>query len=193
MESDKENPKELADGNIQSAVKERGDHLPDKSIMLKKNGEPDDGADEKLVTEDGTLKTNKDASEVKFISVDSQNGDAKIDIENMKIAFAGMGKEELMKFANDPFWVRLRWFLFIFFWLLWAAMLAGAIAIIVMAPKCAAPAPLKWWEQSPLYQVFVPTFKDGGETQDGTGDLKGKLPVLVLITIVTNFTLGDYI
>lgn len=175
MEGIKENPKELADGGIQLTEKESGDHLPDKSRALKENGEPDDGADEKLVREDGALKTSKDASEVKFISVDSQNGDAKIDIENMKIAFAGMGKEELMKFANDPFWVRLRWFLFIFFWLLWAAMLAGAIAIIIMAPKCAAPAPLKWWEQSPLYQVFLPAFKDGGEIQDGTGDLKGKL------------------
>lgn len=174
MASDKESPMELADGNIQFA---RGscDHLPDKSRMVKENGEPDDGADEKLVTEDIALKTNKDASEVKFISVDSQNGDAKIDIENMKIAFAGMGKEELMKFANDPFWVRLRWFLFISFWLLWVAMLAGAITIIVMAPKCAAPAPLKWWEQSPLYQVFVPAFKDGEESRDGTGDLEGKV------------------
>jgi len=163
---------ELADGNIQLA---RGscDHMPDKSKMLKERGEPDDGADEKLVTEGSALKTNKDASEVKFISVDSQNGDAKIDIENMKIAFAGMGKEELMKFANDPFWVRLRLFLFISFWLLWVAMLAGAVTIIVMAPKCAAPAPLKWWEQSPLYQVFVPAFKDGEESRDGTGDLEG--------------------
>jgi hypothetical protein len=175
VEGDKENPKELADSSIQLTEKESGDHLPENSGVLKENGEPDDGADEKLVTEDGALKTSKDASEVKFISLDSQNGDAKIDIEYMKIAFDGMGKEELMKFANDPFWVRLRWFLFIFFWLLWAAMLAGAIAIIVMAPKCAAPAPLKWWEQSPLYQVFLPAFKDGGETQDGTGDLKGKL------------------
>ncbi|XP_069688712.1 probable maltase [Periplaneta americana] len=173
MEGDKENSKDMADGNIQLVEKQSGDHLPENSTMLKENGEPDDGAEEKLVAEDGALKTNKDASEVKFISVDSQNGDAKIDIENMKLAFAGMGKEELMKFANDPFWVRLRWFLFIFFWLLWAAMLAGAIAIIVMAPKCAAPAPLKWWEQSPLYQVFVPAFKDGGEKQDGRGDLKG--------------------
>lgn len=160
MESNKESPKELTDGNIQLA-KGSCDHLPD------------DGADEKLVPDDSALKTNKDASEVKFISVDSQNGDAKIDIENMKIAFAGMGKEELMKFANDPFWVRLRWSLFISFWLLWVAMLAGAVTIIVMAPKCAAPAPLKWWEQSPLYQVFVPAFKDGEETQDGIGDLKG--------------------
>jgi len=174
MESDKESPMELADGNIQLA---RGscDHLPDKSRMMKESGELDDGADEKMVAEDSALKTNKDASEVKFISVDSQNGDAKIDIENMKIAFAGMGKEELMKFANDPFWVRLRWFLFISFWLLWAAMLAGAVTIIIMAPKCTAPAPLKWWEQSPLYQVFVPAFKDGEEPRDGTGDLEGKL------------------
>ena len=165
---------ELADGNIQLA-RGSSDHLPDRSRMLKENGEPDDGADEKLVTDDSALKTNKDASEVKFISVDSQNGDAKIDIENMKIAFAGMGKEELMKFANDPFWVRLRWLLFISFWLLWVAMLAGAVTIIVMAPKCAAPAPLKWWEQSPLYQVIVPAFKDGKEPEDGIGDLKGTL------------------
>jgi len=174
MESDKESPMELADGNIQLA---RGscDHLPDKSRMLKESGETGDEADEKMFTEDSALKTNKDASEVKFISVDSQNGDAKIDIENMKIAFAGMGKEELMKFANDPFWVRLRWFLFISFWVLWVAMLAGAVAIIVIAPKCTAPPPLEWWEKSPLYQVFVPAFKDGEKLRDGTGDLEGKL------------------
>jgi solute carrier family 3 protein 2 len=173
MEVDKQSPKELADGNIQLAEKKRGDHLPD--MGLKENGEADDGADEKLVNEDGPLKTNNDASEVKFLSIDSQNGDAKIDVENVKIAFAGMGKEELMKFANDPFWVRLRWFLFIFFWLLWVAMLAGAVTIIIMAPKCASPAPLKWWEQSPLYEVFVPAFKDGDESGDGIGDLEGKL------------------
>lgn len=171
MEDDKQSPKELRDGNIQLAEKESGDHLPDRML---KDGEPDDGADEKLVNEDGLLKTNNESSEVKYISVDSQNGDAKVDMENVKIAFAGMGKEELMKFANDPFWVRLRWFLFVLFWLLWIAMLAGAIIIIVMAPKCASPAPLKWWEQSPLYQVFVPAFKDGEETEDGIGDLKGK-------------------
>lgn len=58
-----------------------------------------------------------------------------------------MTKDELMKFANDPFWVRLRTVLFVLFWLLWVAMLAGAIYIIVDAPKCAAPTPKKWWEQ----------------------------------------------
>lgn len=89
---------------------------------------------------------------MKFIS---ENGDVKIDIEPAKNAFAGMSKEELMKFVNDPFWVRLRWALFIFFWLLWAGMLAGAIAIIVMAPKCSAPEPKKFWEESPIIQLDI--------------------------------------
>ncbi|KAK7794260.1 hypothetical protein R5R35_014665 [Gryllus longicercus] len=137
------------------------------------NSDPEgDGAEEKLVTEDGKLNSNRETSEVKFISADSQNGDAKIDIENVKHTFAGMGKDELMKFANDPFWIRMRWFLFIFFWVLWIAMLVGAVAIIILAPKCAGPAPLKWWEESPLYEVNVRTFVDG-EKEDGIGDLVG--------------------
>lgn len=44
--------------------------------------------------------------------------------------FSGMGKDELMRLSADPFWVRLRWALFILFWLAWFGMLAGAIAII---------------------------------------------------------------
>ena len=64
-----------------------------------------------------------------------------------------MGKEELMKYANDPFWIHLRWFLFIGFWLVWVGMLAGAIAIIVMAPMCSAPEQKKWWETSPIVQL----------------------------------------
>lgn len=87
---------------------------------------------------------------MKFIP---ENGDAKIDIGPVKQSLSGMGKAELMKYANDPFWIRLRWFLFVAFWLLWAAMLAGAIAIIVMAPKCSPPAPKKWWEESPIVRL----------------------------------------
>lgn len=61
-----------------------------------------------------------------------------------------MSKEELMKYANDPFWVRLRWLFFVLFWGLWIAMLVGAILIIIGAPKCAAPQPLAWYKQGPL-------------------------------------------
>lgn len=64
-----------------------------------------------------------------------------------------MTKEELMKYANDPFWVRLRWVLFILFWALWIAMLAGAVAIIIYSPKCAAPTPLSWWKKGPLVTI----------------------------------------
>lgn len=99
---------------------------------------------------------------MKFIS---ENGDAKIDIEMVKAVLSGMGKEELMKFANDPFWIRLRWALFIIFWLIWAAMLAGAIAIIVMAPKCSAPEPKKLWEESAIVELDA--------SNAPNGDLKG--------------------
>ena len=50
--------------------------------------------------------------------------------------FSGLSKEELMKFANDPFWVRLRWGLFIAFWVLWLGLLIAAVLIIVLTPKC---------------------------------------------------------
>ncbi|XP_015591180.1 maltase 1 isoform X2 [Cephus cinctus] len=124
----------------------------EKPAMGKQNGEsdPDDGAQERMLKDERKIGVNKDATEVKFVS---ENGDAKIDIETVKQTLAGMGKEELMKYANDPFWIRLRWFLFVAFWLLWLSMLAGAIAIIVMAPKCSAPKPKKWWEQSPIIQL----------------------------------------
>ncbi|XP_043665058.1 neutral and basic amino acid transport protein rBAT isoform X1 [Vespula pensylvanica] len=121
--------------------------------MGKQNGgesDLDDGTKERMLTDESKISPTKDATEVKFIS---ENGDAKIDIETAKQTLSGMGKEELMKFANDPFWVRLRWFLFISFWVLWIAMLAGAIAIIVMAPKCVAPKPKKWWEESPIVRL----------------------------------------
>ncbi|KAF7412271.1 maltase A2 isoform X1 [Vespula maculifrons] len=133
--------------------------------MGKQNGgesDLDDGTKERMLTDESKISPTKDATEVKFIS---ENGDAKIDIETAKQTLSGMGKEELMKFANDPFWVRLRWFLFISFWVLWIAMLAGAIAIIVMAPKCVAPKPKKWWEESPIVRL---QFSDSP-----TKDLKG--------------------
>ncbi|KZC06344.1 PREDICTED: neutral and basic amino acid transport protein rBAT [Dufourea novaeangliae] len=124
----------------------------ENTTMGKSNieNDVDDGAHETMLKNENKVSPTKEGSEVKYIS---ENGDAKIDMKAVKQALSGMGKEELMKFANDPFWVRLRWFLFITFWLLWAAMLAGAIAIVVMAPKCSAPKPKEWWEKSPIVQL----------------------------------------
>jgi len=77
-----------------------------------------------------------------------------------------MTKEELMKYANDPFWVKLRWILFIFFWALWIAMLVGAVLIIVYAPKCSAPTPLAWWKKGPLIEIT------GEESDDVIANIK---------------------
>ncbi|KAF6216607.1 hypothetical protein GE061_000951 [Apolygus lucorum] len=93
-------------------------------------------------------------------AVSPQNGDTRIDMVEVRQAFVGMGKEELMKFANDPFWVKLRWFLFGLFWVLWFGMLFGAVAIIAYAPKCSAPAERAWFEKSPMYLINADQIRD---------------------------------
>ncbi|KAF7283915.1 hypothetical protein GWI33_022744 [Rhynchophorus ferrugineus] len=118
-----------------------------KSLVKTKSNPEVDGADEKMLPED------KPAEIIVNSEKSPQNGDAKLDIMEVKNAFVGLTKEELMKYANDPFWVRLRWFLFITFWLLWAAMLIGAVLIIYAAPKCDPPPPRTWWQKGPLTKM----------------------------------------
>jgi len=101
------------------------------------------------------------------------SNETKIDIGKEKEAeqgFQGLTKDELMKYANDPFWVRLRWVLFILFWVIWVAMLAASVVIIIYAPKCPSPEPKQWWQKSPMYKVDV------GQYQDSDGDGEGDLP-----------------
>uniref|UniRef100_A0A2M4BGT7 Putative cd98hc amino acid transporter protein n=1 Tax=Anopheles marajoara TaxID=58244 RepID=A0A2M4BGT7_9DIPT len=115
--------------------------------------------------------------EVKFIS--SPNGDARIDLEvESQQTFSGMTKEELMKYANDPFWVRLRWLLFVLFWGLWVAMLLGSFYIIYDAPKCSAPVPLSWWQQGPLIEIDETQYESQVETiaQYGAKGVVYRLP-----------------
>lgn len=105
-----------------------------------------------------------------------QNGDAKIEIQGVESQFVGLSKEELMKYANDPFWVRLRMTLFVLFWVLWIAMLVGAVAIIVLTPRCAPPPQLAWWQSSPVYNVEVAAFADSdGNDRGDVAGLASKL------------------
>jgi len=127
---------------------------------------------------DGTPLNPKDPAGVQFIPAsgrggDPQNGDAKVEIGDAIAVtpFVGLGKEDLMKFANDPFWVRLRWILFILFWVLWVAMLAGAIVIIILAPKCKDPKSVTQQivENGPFYQIYLKSFSPNGNL-DGLKD-----------------------
>ncbi|KAG6442503.1 hypothetical protein O3G_MSEX002394 [Manduca sexta] len=114
-----------------------------------------DGAEEKLLQKEDEAKivTRVDMADAKYVVGDHRNGDAKIELDANKKDFSGLTKEELMKYADDPFWVNLRWSLFVLFWASWLCMLAGAIVIIVQAPKCTPPEPKKWYEQGPLVEL----------------------------------------
>jgi len=89
--------------------------------------------------------------------------ETKIDIgkeDQGKGQYESLTKEELMKFANDPYWVRLRWILFALFWVIWVAMLVASIVIIINAPKCPSPEPKQWWQKNAMYKMDVGEFKD---------------------------------
>ena len=115
-----------------------------------------------------------DLGKVKFTK---NTDESAVEIGTVDVAFAGMGKEELMKYANDPFWIRLRRTVFALFWVLWIAMLLIAIIIVVRAPKCPALAPLEYWQKGVVYSVNPKSFQDSGAAQDGKGDLKGKIAI----------------
>ncbi|XP_075693423.1 amino acid transporter heavy chain SLC3A2 [Rhinoderma darwinii] len=109
-----------------------------------------------------------------------KNGVVKVKLEDedndcgsRPVKFTGLSKEELLKVAGTPGWMRVRWALLILFWLGWAGMLAGAVVIIVQAPRCRPLPAMEWWNKGPLYQVGDPaTFQDA-EGQDAIGDISG--------------------
>merc|ERR1711971_10011 len=100
--------------------------------------------------------------------------------EKEEEGFKGLSKEELMQFANDPYWVKLRWVLFILFWIIWVAMLAASVVIIIYAPKCPSPEAKQWWQKGPVYKSSVGGFTDlNGDKVTDLKDVKENLDYLV--------------
>ncbi|XP_025049038.1 4F2 cell-surface antigen heavy chain [Alligator sinensis] len=99
--------------------------------------------------------------------------------------FTGLSKEELLRAAGTPGWVRARWALLILFWLGWLGMLAGAVLIIVQAPRCRPLPPQTWWHKGGLYRIQpVKAFRDskGGNAGDLAG-VKEKLDYVAALGV----------
>ncbi|XP_059381325.1 4F2 cell-surface antigen heavy chain [Carassius carassius] len=93
-----------------------------------------------------------------------KNGCVKVTVpENAKVKYTGLSKDELMKITNTAGWVQTRRALLGLFLLGWVGMLAGAIVIIVQAPRCKPIPEMKWWNEGPLYQISdVNAFSEKG-------------------------------
>ncbi|KAM5247252.1 amino acid transporter heavy chain SLC3A2 [Ctenodactylus gundi] len=89
----------------------------------------------------------------------------------------GLSKEELLRVAGSPGWARARWALLLLFWLGWLGMLAGAVVIIVRAPRCRELPAQRWWHQGALYRVAdLRAF--GGPSAGDLAGLRGRLDYL---------------
>lgn len=88
-------------------------------------------------------------------AVSEKNGAVKLKIQDdaEEVKFTGLNKEELLRVAGTPGWVRIRWALLVVFWLGWLGILAGAVLIIVQAPRCRDLPSTSWWNDGPLYQL----------------------------------------
>jgi neutral and basic amino acid transporter 1 len=85
--------------------------------------------------------------------------------------FIGLTQEELQRYADDPFWRKLRLALFVLFWLSWILMFVIAIILVVTSPKCPPKPQRQWWQKQLCYQTYTRSYKDN--TGNGVGDFKG--------------------
>ncbi|XP_072307319.1 amino acid transporter heavy chain SLC3A2-like [Eucyclogobius newberryi] len=101
------------------------------------------------------------------------------------VHFTGLNKEELLRVAGTPGWVRTRWALLGFFWVAWLGMLAGAVLLVLKAPPCKHLPALSWWNQGPMFHIrsikdFSPSRNLRGVEQQVDSLLQMKVQALVL-------------
>lgn len=75
------------------------------------------------------------------INIDINDSGAQSNVKNMSMdssndGRAGLSKDELLKYANQPFWTRLRNILFATFWIVWLSILVAAIGYVINSPGC---------------------------------------------------------
>lgn len=86
-------------------------------------------------------------------------------------------REELEAAAGGPGWRKARCYLLLLFWLAWAAMLAGSVAVVATSPRPVL-ASLTWWQKSLFYQVQPDLFTG---KEDASGGFSGEEKELTVI------------
>ena len=99
--------------------------------------------------------------------------------ESSAVQFNGLTKQELMAFADDPFWMRVRSVLMLVFWVMWFGMLITAVLIIALTPGCPKQPEMTWVQKANVYQIFPRSFLD--TDNNGIGDIKGTVTMLMVI------------
>ena len=77
-----------------------------------------------------------DSATVAFVKSGDQQQPDTVQITGRAPVRSGLTKDELMKYANDPFWIKTRWTAFALYWLVWFGMLFGSFKIIYSADRC---------------------------------------------------------
>ncbi|CAH8503990.1 unnamed protein product [Heterobilharzia americana] len=119
--------------------------------------------------------------------------------KELKDTYCLLTREDLMQLdSKEPFWLRLRWGLFILFWIVWIGLLLAAILIIVFTPKCPPRPDLPFWRSTIGYWVNPFAFKDSSGNK--VGDLRGLVDGLDYIKgtigagfiVLTSIFSGEY-
>ncbi|KAI1284999.1 4F2 cell-surface antigen heavy chain [Halotydeus destructor] len=102
------------------------DHDDQTAIDL----DPEKGATQPLTGGESPVKA-------VFTSASPGKGEPNVEISTRPLS-QGLTKDELMKYANDPTWVRIRTSIFVLYWIVWIGMCVASAVIIATSKKCSS-------------------------------------------------------